>query len=209
MRWIRCIFWAFWSLALIATISAWIRTHMFREVFVQTDYFGEVKGLVTGRNELLLFKNSNQKQNREGVDLPLGFSYYNDARPANLYDQHALFTHSSLNGVVAVGGPFPVPPPTPPVFTSRWDSPGIAVRGCSYNRVDCEEIVVSFWLLICALMIVPAESVLRLAIRVRRTRRRRQRGLCLTCGYDLRESNECCPECGTAFPPKNPRVEVP
>ena len=33
-----------------------------------------------------------------------------------------------------------------------------------------------------------------------RTRRKRKKlGLCLNCGYDLRGSSECCPECGTGF----------
>lgn len=38
-----------------------------------------------------------------------------------------------------------------------------------------------------------------LSLPVFRRRRRRKRGLCVNCGYDLRGSSERCPECNTPF----------
>ena len=45
------------------------------------------------------------------------------------------------------------------------------------------------------LLILPAVWTNRFR-KSRRARRARQRGLCPTCGYDLRASPERCPECG-------------
>ena len=33
-----------------------------------------------------------------------------------------------------------------------------------------------------------------------RSRKRKKLGLCVACGYDLRGSAGCCPECGTEIP---------
>jgi hypothetical protein len=52
--------------------------------------------------------------------------------------------------------------------------------------------VVPYWLPVLCLAAPPAASMLRWARRARR----RQRGLCRQCGYDLRATPRRCPECG-------------
>lgn len=53
-------------------------------------------------------------------------------------------------------------------------------------------IIVPYWALLIPLAILPLTGLRRLVIRARRKRR----GQCLNCGYDLRQSPERCPECG-------------
>ena len=55
-------------------------------------------------------------------------------------------------------------------------------------------------------MILPA-IVLRGYKKERRRRKRRERGLCLNCGYDLRASKDRCPECGMAIPGERLKAE--
>jgi hypothetical protein len=42
----------------------------------------------------------------------------------------------------------------------------------------------------------------------RRSWRRNPRGLCRQCGYDLRASKGCCPECGMAIPIKQESADI-
>jgi hypothetical protein len=63
--------------------------------------------------------------------------------------------------------------------------------GWSENR---RLIVIDYWLLIILASMPP---ILRLGIPMVRRTRRKRRGLCLTCGYDLRATPNRCPECGT------------
>jgi hypothetical protein len=56
-------------------------------------------------------------------------------------------------------------------------------------------ILVPYWALLIPLAILPTFGFRRLIVRARRKRR----GQCLACGYDLRQSPERCPECGRAI----------
>jgi hypothetical protein len=64
-----------------------------------------------------------------------------------------------------------------------------------YNTV----FTVPWWFLIAGSAVPPLCRLLTLKRRLRR--RRREKGLCAQCGYDLRGSRESgrCPECGTGF----------
>ena len=56
-------------------------------------------------------------------------------------------------------------------------------------------VVVRFWG-VCVVTAIPLAPVLA---RYARHHRRAARGCCTKCGYDLRATNERCPECGTSF----------
>jgi hypothetical protein len=55
---------------------------------------------------------------------------------------------------------------------------------------------IPLWPFVLISAIVPATS----SVRYWRKHRRQKRGLCRECGYDLRESRDHCPECGTLQP---------
>jgi hypothetical protein len=64
-----------------------------------------------------------------------------------------------------------------------------------YGGTYCD-VCLPYWMLISGTAVLPAVCARRLLIR----RHRRRARLCLICGYDLRASNDRCPECGTPIP---------
>jgi len=72
--------------------------------------------------------------------------------------------------------------------------PGITVRQLEFG--------IPWWFPVALLIAPRLERLERRCLAARWIRRRRRRGLCPGCGYDLRASSERCPECGrqiTAF----------
>ena len=57
-------------------------------------------------------------------------------------------------------------------------------------------VVLPMWFAALVLAVLPAVSLRRGYVR----RRRRAKGHCISCGYDLRASTDRCPECGTPIP---------
>jgi hypothetical protein len=74
----------------------------------------------------------------------------------------------------------------------------------------CRMYVVPFWAVCGTLAILPVGRGLAAPLwRFARSRRRRQRGLCARCGYDLRATPDRCPECGTPVTPSLSPASVP
>jgi len=59
-----------------------------------------------------------------------------------------------------------------------------------------------FFPVMCVLIVLPAGIIRWMSRRDSIREERFRRGLCLTCGYDLRGGHERCPECGRAVDPR-------
>jgi hypothetical protein len=86
-------------------------------------------------------------------------------------------------------------PSNPRWYLPRFHHVIYTLGGPEYDVWDAR---IPYWLILLVSGIYPAVRIRALSLR----RRRERLGLCLTCGYDLRESANRCPECGveiTAF----------
>ena len=59
--------------------------------------------------------------------------------------------------------------------------------------------IIPLWIAMLPFVVMVACERWTRYLTVARNRRRCKLGLCLKCGYDLRESKDRCPECGTGF----------
>jgi hypothetical protein len=88
-----------------------------------------------------------------------------------------------------------------PVYKIYFDRLGFAYYRNDVNSMGHDHCVnLPMWSLAALSGLGPTIFLGRGVNAIRRRRRRRARGLCLRCGYDLRASPDRCPECG-AVPP--------
>jgi hypothetical protein len=99
-------------------------------------------------------------------------------------------------------------PPKPMLSGRTWKYLGFTAGAMSRPRILVSNLLITgnwsatsipLWVLV--LLAVPAIVLL---FRNRRTVRWAREGRCAGCGYDLRESPERCPECGTLVPTLSP-----
>jgi hypothetical protein len=80
---------------------------------------------------------------------------------------------------------------------AAWDQTGYSLRAAAAPGFT---IGVPHWLIVAVTVALPATRLIggiKAYRRHRRLRERHAQGLCTACGYDLRETRERCPECGT------------
>lgn len=78
-------------------------------------------------------------------------------------------------------------------LTNIMFPPGFEAPPWKYGNRPIYMIYAPHWLIILITVLVPSIWLAKLS----RRRRRHLRGLCATCGYDLRATPDRCPECGT------------
>jgi hypothetical protein len=173
------------SLALCAaTVALWVRSYWVMDSFT---YAGDVHDdRMPGGGGTSHFGGLSVSWHVFDIIPGRGAAYERQYRSRNPHTPRGLSFESS---------PLPASDPRPLAPLSRFM---FDVRGeRSYNegdvvRVRSGGVAAPHWLP-AALFALPPLLWLRRARRVRRTR---VRGLCPTCGYDLRATPDRCPECG-------------
>ena len=211
MKLLRRIYLTICCLGLAAVAVAWPRTYRRADAFIINRDRGRALGIATNPGEIFFSSNQDKQHNPASLVFRERVKHfrYPPSGPADLY-RYTILTHYALLGDMGGSSRTLRTPRRFPTFTTRWTAPGIRAQGGTFNGVDYEQIVLSFWLITCVLAISPAITGWRRVTHLARRRHRRRHGQCLHCGYDLRASQDRCPECNHPIPtPDNPPPTPP
>ena len=166
----------------LALAALWARSYFARD-WVRFHRVARIGQVRVDRGEFLTYP---------GVLLFSKYSRVHDDPPPGLRQRLARHDGVAWETLVPLK---PWAPPEPGRRSHRF--------GFVYQRRDAHSFVAPtttattlaapFW----ALVVPPALPPAQWLVRRIRGRRRSGRGLCATCGYDLRASPDRCPECGT------------
>lgn len=81
--------------------------------------------------------------------------------------------------------------PDDPTRPWNWRAVGFRYESFATSTLHQHTLVIPFWAIVLCWLILPDAWL------IHRVRTRTRSGCCKSCGYDLRASNNLCPECGT------------
>lgn len=111
---------------------------------------------------------------------------------------NCLVAIASDDGVVALNVEVPGDGLGPMRQLAGWSHLGVFVNHLQQGSVTIYVTEFHYWDLFVIFLLIPTGSLI--ATRARRCQP--GGGACRSCGYDLRASNDRCPECGTPIPQK-------
>jgi hypothetical protein len=167
LRWIIITF-ASLSLTLcVATVGLWVRSYSAQDIIIR-DSATPVRHVVAATRGRLI-----------GAQFRVVQSYQHGSRPLPLEPEWSYKSGAPQSGFSLVNP------------TTNKQFAGFAYqRGVAELVWDCRIITVPLWAIALGFSLLPT-------ICLRPFHRRPPPGRCAKCGYDLRATPLCCPECGT------------
>jgi len=168
-------------LLLITSVTLWVRSFQHVDGVALFDRAGQLHGIASDRGTILLFTS----------DIPFGHDKAWSAEPFSVAQSDFRSFDEYLYNKTAL--------------KLKWA--GFKVCSASYALTDAnantgvvttvatwpyQGLTIPDWLLIAILAVPTFRSIRGVWVR----RRRKARGLCIGCGYDLRGAPGRCPECG-------------
>jgi hypothetical protein len=190
---------AFFGLILLLIISLlWWRSYRHTDIMAVFGSSGKIGGVMSLRGQLLIaFTNIDMGQNRAWTAQTQSTSVDDGNQLRTMLIEGISHTGSGGGGLFGGGTTTTIAPANPPAVSQKW---GFLVGRHSVNAFELEGkwasvIGLPHWVLL-PFGIWPVATW---CIRRGRQLKRRRKGWCLNCGYDLRGIEGRCPECGAGL----------